>query len=365
MQRFIATCGIALMRLERFPGRADRFRRASLKGWEYALAHPDEMIRLIMREYRSTLGLDHLRFEAAETRKLILPESIPLGYIDAGRLRRLAAMYADHKLAPPLSEKQLQNFVFANRRSLALTPAEQEWLKAHPVIRVGIDRDFAPYEWFDEKGRFVGINADILRLLETRLKVRFDVVKGKTWQQTLDMARNGELDMLADAVAQTTVGPLADFTMDDRDRYELKIAGLLHDFGKVVFAQFMPQELKKALEISQTNGSSLHLALREVVGTDHAVVGAMLVEKWRFSADLVETVRCQYSPELNDTPMIACVFAANQISKKLQFGSGGNPWVEEFTPTIAKRLGGTLDEIIVSLGDLAPTFEEAKIFSKI
>ncbi|MEY4267320.1 MAG: hypothetical protein RIS90_1855, partial [Pseudomonadota bacterium] len=39
--------------------------------------------------------------------------------------------------------------------------------------------------------------------------------------------------MLADAVAQTTTGPLADFTMDGRDRYELKIAGLLHDCGKI------------------------------------------------------------------------------------------------------------------------------------
>ena len=39
--------------------------------------------------------------------------------------------------------------------------------------------------------------------------------------------------MLADAVAENTEGPLADFTMDARDRYELKIAGLLHDCGKI------------------------------------------------------------------------------------------------------------------------------------
>ncbi len=39
--------------------------------------------------------------------------------------------------------------------------------------------------------------------------------------------------MLAEAVNDTHDGPLASFTMTERDRYELKIAGLLHDCGKV------------------------------------------------------------------------------------------------------------------------------------
>lgn len=39
--------------------------------------------------------------------------------------------------------------------------------------------------------------------------------------------------MLADAASNATVGPLADFRMTDDDRYELKIAGLLHDCGKI------------------------------------------------------------------------------------------------------------------------------------
>jgi HD-GYP domain-containing protein (c-di-GMP phosphodiesterase class II) len=39
--------------------------------------------------------------------------------------------------------------------------------------------------------------------------------------------------LLAEAVNETSQGPLSEFQMSDKDRYELKIAGLLHDCGKV------------------------------------------------------------------------------------------------------------------------------------
>ncbi len=153
--------------------------------------------------------------------------------------------------------------------------------------------------------------------------------------------------------------------LDDADPMDCFIAGLLHDFGKVVFAQFMPREFKQALEMCQADGSSLHQALRHTVGTDHAVVGAMLVEKWRFERGLIDTISHQYDSEQQDTASFACVFAANQISKKLGFGFGGNPCFHPLPPLVAQRLGGTLDELIESNGNLNAAFEDAKLFSKI
>lgn len=153
--------------------------------------------------------------------------------------------------------------------------------------------------------------------------------------------------------------------VDDADPMDCFIAGLLHDFGKVVFAQFMPADFRLALDISRETQTSLAMSLRRVIGADHAVVGAMLVEKWRFAPNLIETIRHQHPDDLKDTGMIACVFAANQISKKLKLGFGGNPWVDELPKTIQNRLGGTLDDVISSLGDLTPMMEEAQVFSKI
>ena len=153
--------------------------------------------------------------------------------------------------------------------------------------------------------------------------------------------------------------------VDDADPMDCFIAGLLHDFGKVVFAQFMPTDFRLALDISRDTQTSLAMALRRVIGADNAGGGAMLVEKWRFAPNLIDTIRHQHPDDLKDTGMIACVFAANQISKKLKFGFGGNLWVDELPKAIQNRLGGTLDEVISSLGDLTPMMEEAQVFSKI
>ncbi len=170
---------------------------------------------------------------------------------------------------------------------------------------------------------------------------------------------------LLHSLATATIAKHLAARVDDADPMDCFIAGLLHDFGKVVFAQFMPTDFRLALDMSKETQTSLAMALRRVIGADHAVVGAMLVEKWRFAPNLIETIRYQHPEDLKDTGMIACVFAANQISKKLKFGFGGNPWVDELPKSIQNRLGGSLDDVISSLGDLTAMIEEAQVFSKV
>ena len=51
--------------------------------------------------------------------------------------------------------------------------------------------------------------------------------------------------MIAEAAHQTCEGYLKDFTLSDADRYELKIAGLLHDCGKVTTPEYVVDKAKK------------------------------------------------------------------------------------------------------------------------
>ncbi len=183
--------------LNQHPSRVKRMLRASLKGWEYALQHPDEIIQIIHDKYNPELSLAQLRYEARETRKLIAPDAVPLGTLEVDRLRRIAQIYEQLGMGSELTENKLQQFIYRPSLTAILSPAEQAWLEQHPTIRVGIDRDFAPYEWIDGDGNYVGLAAEYLKLLESELGVRFEIIADKPWHEMIAMAKNGELDMLS------------------------------------------------------------------------------------------------------------------------------------------------------------------------
>ncbi|MGZ5052820.1 MAG: EAL domain-containing protein [Methylobacter sp.] len=187
--------------IKNHPERVQRFLRASLRGWDYALKHQDELIELILSKYNpnNRLSAEHLQFEAQETMKMILPDAVPIGRTDVKRFQRIADTYRQLGLVE--STDRLQGFIYDPhaQHKLKFTPAEHAWLHAHPVIRVGVDRDFAPYEWIDAKGNYVGLSADYIAQVEQRLGVKFEIIKDKSWAGILEMAKRGELDMISNA----------------------------------------------------------------------------------------------------------------------------------------------------------------------
>ena len=98
------------------PSRVRAFRAASLRGWQYAMAHPDELIELILARYNTrNLSRAQLKFEAIEMERLIQPHLVELGYTNPGRWSYIAKTYADMKFVA--TTPLLEGFIYTEETS--------------------------------------------------------------------------------------------------------------------------------------------------------------------------------------------------------------------------------------------------------
>lgn len=82
--------------LDNYPQRVASVRRAVIRGWNYALEHPEEVINhILLRSTQNPMpfDLDHQRYEAQETIKLIDVNNIPLGHSSPDRWAAMIDTY--------------------------------------------------------------------------------------------------------------------------------------------------------------------------------------------------------------------------------------------------------------------------------
>lgn len=86
------------------------FRQATIKGWKYALKHPDEIYAWLKTKYISKKDDAALRYEMAITKRMIVPEHIEIGYVSASRLDNIAQLY--QRLKPNLKNSDLEGLYY-------------------------------------------------------------------------------------------------------------------------------------------------------------------------------------------------------------------------------------------------------------
>lgn len=131
------------------------------------------------------------------------------GSEQGGRLlRQIDETLAALKQAPNSAYDQaLAFYLSGNRRAwttlprgaleqVAFSPEERRWIEENPVVRIGLDPEFAPFELLSSDGSFSGMAADYLDLLSRKTGIDFRLVKYPTWSDSVAAVRDGELDLL-------------------------------------------------------------------------------------------------------------------------------------------------------------------------
>jgi len=137
-----------------------------------------------------------------------------------------------------------------------------------------------------------------------------------------------------------------------RDVSDHFVAGLLHDFGKVVFVQMNPTTYASVLNEAREKQAPLPQIEMERMGVTCAEAGAMLAETWQLPTTLIDCIRTHVDCTEESSDITFTVAAANMIVKSMSLGDSGDPHIGVFQDFMHERLGMSIEEIVAKMGSL-------------
>jgi putative nucleotidyltransferase with HDIG domain len=104
------------------------------------------------------------------------------------------------------------------------------------------------------------------------------------------------------------------------------VAGLVHDVGKIVMASTFPDHFTEICRRRNDPGMELPDLEREVLGVDHAELGALYLKKQALPEVFVEIARFHHQPQLapNHANIVSAVQIADLLVRFAKIGDSGN-----------------------------------------
>jgi putative nucleotidyltransferase with HDIG domain len=155
----------------------------------------------------------------------------------------------------------------------------------------------------------------------------YDLPRGELWRHSVAVS----------VAAETVVGALS---LPEAD--EVFTAALLHDIGKLVLGVYVNRDLDQIEQIVE-KGISFDVAEYIVLGTNHAEIGARILQHWSLPLELVNAVNWHHDPEScrHSCVLSDVVHVADIIGRMIGYGKGRNGQQIEPAAEVAERLGLT------------------------
>lgn len=231
----------------------------------------------------------------------------------------------------------VQLFWSATAGALTLTKEEQAWLSAHPQLRLGVDASWPPFEYRDQDGRYQGLAADYIAVIEERLGVGFKPVEPTSWTAVLEQARQNKLDLLPGIMSTPERQGFLAFT---RPYLDFPIVILAHEGGA------QPRTLKElyGLKIAVVENYAPHELLR----THHPDLN--LVPLPNVSSALQALAIDEVDAVVGD--LASSIWSLRQLKLEGLYVSGETPYRYQLAmavPREQKILVGIIDKVMADM----------------
>ena len=176
------------------------FKKASLKGWEYAYSNFEESVDVICDKYNTqNLEKEELLYEAKELKKLSYFKTSNLGEIRKDKMQRIYDLYNVMGLIP--SAIDLDNFIFDinSLNGFTFSQEEMKYIEEKDNIKMCVIPNSMPYSDIKD-GKAVGFVADYISLIEKKMKKPIILISTKNWSESLEFAKGRKCDILSSAM---------------------------------------------------------------------------------------------------------------------------------------------------------------------
>lgn len=202
--------------------RALAFRRASIRGWQYAFAHPEEISELIVKRYNPTKSREALLYEAARIREITQPRLVEIGNNNPNRWQRIQETYAKQRL---MEQAYNQKGFFLDEYKAPPLPEWVKWTAAGTSILLLLTLGMALLLALFNSRLKAGVAKRTSELAEANKKLATEVEQHKRAKQEISSMRK-MLESFIDSMPSMIIGLMRDGTITHWNQKAAALVGI-------------------------------------------------------------------------------------------------------------------------------------------
>jgi len=80
------------------------------------------------------------------------------------------------------------------------TTQELQWMKKNPTVTYVGDSNWLPFEAFNKDAEYIGIVADLLNHIETKIPIKFKIIKTSSWEESVKIVNSSNAMMISQSM---------------------------------------------------------------------------------------------------------------------------------------------------------------------